>query len=77
MSKSPAKNRSVELRDRVEVLPTQRRAYRIAEFCAAYRCSRQTAYDLMNSGKLKYFRLASSRRIPVEAAEALMSKATA
>jgi excisionase family DNA binding protein len=51
--------------------PAERRAYRISEFCEAYRVSRNTAYELMRAGKLRYFRIASERRIPVEAAEAL------
>jgi hypothetical protein len=54
--------------------PAERRAYRISEFCEAYRCSRTTAYDLMATGKLRFFYLASERRIPVEAAEALMNE---
>jgi predicted site-specific integrase-resolvase len=52
--------------------PTERRAYRVNEFCEAYRLSRATAYELMKAGKLRYFHIASERRIPVEAAEALM-----
>lgn len=61
---------------RVLPQPTERRAYTIAEFCSAYRVSRQTAYVLMRSGKLRYFRICSERRIPVEAAEALMAQAS-
>jgi excisionase family DNA binding protein len=76
VSKSPKKNQPAERRERVEVPPTQRRAYTVNEFCAAYRCSRPTAYVLMNSGKLKSFKIGKARRIPVEAAEALMSNAT-
>ena len=41
------------------------------EFCEAYRVSRDTAYKLMRSGKLKYFSVGTERRISVEAAEAL------
>jgi predicted site-specific integrase-resolvase len=51
--------------------PAERRAYRVNEFCEAYRMSRATAYKLMKIGKLRYFSVASERRIPVEAAEAL------
>jgi hypothetical protein len=51
--------------------PAERRAYRISEFCEAYRMSRATAYKLMKIGQLRYFSVASERRIPVEAAEAL------
>lgn len=53
------------------VSESQRRAYRVNEFCDAWRVSRQTAYDLMNSGKLPYFHVGQERRIPVEGAEAL------
>ena len=51
--------------------PAERRAYRVDEFCEAYRCSRTTAYALMAAGKLRYFLLGSERRITVEAAEEL------
>jgi excisionase family DNA binding protein len=51
--------------------PAERRAYRVPEFCEAYRVSRDTAYKLMRSGKLKYFSVGTERRISVEAAEAL------
>jgi predicted site-specific integrase-resolvase len=56
--------------------PTERRAYRVNEFCEAYRLSRVTAYELMKAGRLKYFYIASERRIPVEAAEALLAPAS-
>jgi excisionase family DNA binding protein len=52
----------------------ERRAYRVDEFCDAYRVSRDTAYDLMKSGRLRYFHIGSERRIPVEAAEALANQ---
>lgn len=51
-----------------------RRAYRIAEFCSAYGVSRTTCYELMASGKLRYFLIGADRRIPVEAAEELEAK---
>jgi excisionase family DNA binding protein len=54
-----------------ETQPAERRAYRVNEFCQAYRVSRDTAYKLMRSGKLKYFSVGTERRISVEAAEAL------
>ena len=60
MSKTPTETQSAE-----------RRAYRVNEFCQAYRVSRDTAYKLMRSGKLKYFSVGTERRISVEAAEAL------
>ena len=54
-----------------ETQPAERRAYRVNEFCQAYRVSRDTAYKLMRNGKLKYFSIGTERRISVEAAEAL------
>ena len=54
-----------------ETQPAERRAYRVNEFCQAYRVSRDTAYKLMRSGKLKYFSVGTERRISVEAARAL------
>jgi excisionase family DNA binding protein len=60
MSKTPTETQSAE-----------RRAYRVNEFCQAYRVSRDTAYKLMRSGKLKYFSVGTERRISVEAARAL------
>ena len=54
-----------------ETQPAERRAYRVNEFCQAYRVSRDTAYRLMRNGKLKYFSIGTERRISVEAAEAL------
>jgi excisionase family DNA binding protein len=54
-----------------ETQPAERRAYRVNEFCQAYRVSRDTAYKLMRSGKLKYFSVGTERRISVEAAQAL------
>jgi hypothetical protein len=56
---------------RLHPQPAERRAYRVNEFCDAYRVSRATAYKLMKIGKLRWFPVASERRIPVEAAEAL------
>jgi hypothetical protein len=61
-------------KSRLTPQPAERRAYRVNEFCEAYRCSRTTAYDLMAAGKLRFFYIASERRIPVEAAEALMDE---
>ena len=54
--------------------PVERRGYRIAEFCAAFCCSRDTAYELMKSGKLHYVDLGGRRFIPIEAAEALLKQ---
>ena len=54
-----------------ETQPAERRAYRVNEFCQAYRVSRDTAYKLMRNGKLQYFSIGTERRISVEAAEAL------
>jgi excisionase family DNA binding protein len=53
--------------------PVERRTYRINEFCEAYRVSRSMVYVLMKSGKLRYVNFGTERRIPVEAAEALLT----
>ena len=58
---------------RLQPQPAERRAYRVNEFCEAFWCSRATAYDLVKKGKLGFYYIASERRIPVDAAEALMS----
>jgi hypothetical protein len=50
----------------------ERRAYRVDEFCDAYRVSRATVYKLMKAGKLQTVLIAGRRVIPVEAAEALL-----
>jgi hypothetical protein len=47
-----------------------RRAYRVNEFCDAFRISRPKAYELMKSGALRYFHASAERRISVEAADA-------
>ncbi len=52
-----------------------RRAYRVQEFCDAYRLSRSTTYKLMKAGKLKTVLVGGRRLIPVEAAEALFGEA--
>lgn len=65
------------MKPRLTPQPAERRAYTIREFCQAYRISRQTAYVMMRSGRLRYFNIGSDRRIPVEAAEALMADAAA
>jgi excisionase family DNA binding protein len=51
----------------------ERRAYRVNEFCEAYRVCRATAYELMKTGKLRYVTVGTERRIPVDAAEALFA----
>ncbi|MGB5087052.1 MAG: helix-turn-helix domain-containing protein [Methylocystis silviterrae] len=50
----------------------ERRAFRVDEFCEAYRVSRATVYKLMKAGKLRTVLIAGRRVIPVEAAEALL-----
>lgn len=51
--------------------PSIRAAYTIEEFCEAYRIHRETVRRMINSGKLKTFKIGRRRLIPVEAAEAL------
>jgi excisionase family DNA binding protein len=58
------------------VSPAERRAYRVNEFCEAYRISRDKAYDMMRTGHLRYFHVGKERRISVEAAEALATPQT-
>ncbi len=55
-----------------EKVQVERRAFRVAEFCEAYRVSRATTYKLMKAGKLKTVLIAGRRLIPIEAAEALL-----
>ncbi len=56
------------------VPPVSRMAYRIDEFCTAYRISRATVYKLMNEGKLRTVLVAGRRLIPVDVANALMTE---
>jgi excisionase family DNA binding protein len=60
-------------KEKAEREAIERRAYRINEFCEAYRVSRSMVYVLMKSGKLRYVHFGTERRIPVEAAEALLT----
>jgi hypothetical protein len=53
--------------------PVVRRGYNVAEWCAAYGRSRDTAYKLMKDGRLRYVDLGGRRFIPIEAAEALLT----
>ncbi len=53
-------------------LPVERRGYNIDEWCAAFSRSKDTCYDLMKSGQLRYVIIGGRRFIPVEAAEALL-----
>src|SRR6185295_9046926 len=50
------------------VVELPRLAYSINSFCAAVDCSRSTAYDLMKSGRLRYFQVGSKRLITAESA---------
>ncbi|MCB1536989.1 MAG: helix-turn-helix domain-containing protein [Rhodoblastus sp.] len=52
-----------------------RRAFRVNEFCEAYRVSRATVYKLMKEGKLRTALIGGRRVIPVDAAEALLGEA--
>jgi hypothetical protein len=61
---------------RLRPQPAERRAFTIAEFCEAFRISRQSAYVLMRQGKLKYFKMLSRRRIAVEDARAFRDAAS-
>jgi excisionase family DNA binding protein len=48
------------------------KALRINDFCKAYGIGRSTAYDLINSGKLRSVMIGGRRVIPVEEAEKLL-----
>lgn len=50
----------------------ERRAISINEFCSIYGVSRGTAYNLMNSGVLKFTMLRKRRMVLVESAESLL-----
>jgi len=52
---------------------SDRRAYRIKDFCTAYGLSRTTVYKLIADGTLKTVRIGGRRLVPVDAAEALLS----
>lgn len=58
--------------DKNAPLTTDRRAFRINDFCALYSVSRSTAYKLMVEGKLRSIRVGGRRLIPKESAEALL-----
>ena len=51
----------------------ERRALRVADFCAAYGLSRSTVYKLMKAGKLYTVLVGGRRLIPADAAEALLN----
>ncbi len=51
---------------------SERRAYRVGEFCEQFGLSRESAYSLMRGGKLKFVVVAGRRLIPAESAEALL-----
>ena len=51
---------------------TFRRAYRVNEYCDAFRVSRATVYQLIKKGKLRTVRVAGRRLISVEEAERLL-----
>jgi hypothetical protein len=53
-------------------MPVECRGYRIGEFCLAFRVSKETAYTLMRSGKLRYVVIGGRRLILRESAEELL-----
>jgi excisionase family DNA binding protein len=60
---------------RIPKLLPERRAFTVAEACAALRISRATIYELMKAGQLKYFQIKSRRRISVDEIDRLMGDA--
>jgi excisionase family DNA binding protein len=57
--------------------PVERHAYTVNEACSVLRCSRVTLYELMKRGRLKYFYILNSRRIPASQIHALVKEASA
>ena len=47
----------------------ERKAFRIPEFCEAYRVGRSTTYEEIREGRLKIFKVGKLTLISVEAAE--------
>jgi Helix-turn-helix domain len=75
MSKKPLSDteRERRLQQRLESLrQIKQRGYNVQEWCYAFGRSRETAYKLMRSGKLRYVDLGGRRFIPHEAAEELL-----
>jgi excisionase family DNA binding protein len=60
-----------DIRDRL----TEKRAFRINEFCAAYGLGRTKTYDLIKAGKLRTIMVGGRRLIHRDAAEALFAEA--
>ena len=54
---------------------TERRAYRIKDFCSAYGISRTSTYEMIKSGELSSVKVAGRRLIPADVAEALLKSA--
>ena len=55
-------------------MASDRRAYRIKDFCAAYGLSRTTVYKLIAAGTLKTVRIGGRRLVPADAAEQLLAQ---
>ena len=54
--------------------PLNARALRISDFCRIYSLGRSSTYVLIKEGKLASVVIAGRRLIPVDAAEALLSR---
>jgi len=57
--------------------PVERVVYTVDEACSVLRISRATIYALMKEGRLKYFYIQSSRRIPAAEIKQMVSEASA
>jgi excisionase family DNA binding protein len=55
--------------------PVERVVYTVDETCSVLRISRATAYELMKRGRLEYFYIQNSRRIPASQIDKLVSEA--
>ncbi|HLY77825.1 MAG TPA: helix-turn-helix domain-containing protein [Caulobacteraceae bacterium] len=56
----------------INTSPIKPRAYRVADFCAAFGIKRSKAYQLIASGELPSIRIGRCRLIPVDQAERLL-----
>jgi excisionase family DNA binding protein len=55
------------------LIASEKRAYRVNDFCAAHGVSRSTVYKMMKAGTLRTVLVGGRRLIPKDAAEALLN----
>lgn len=56
---------------------TRKRVMTVAEFCRDYSLSKTKAYEFMNSGKLRSFKIGAKRAITDDAAEEFLASMSA